>query len=197
MNGYQRVKEKKKAAIKNGAFSLFAERGVKDVKIEDIAATAGVSQVTIYNHFGSKENLLSEVIKEYILEKYEEFKAMLLDKKTFKEKIEAIIFMKIEAARLHPDTIAAMLKESNLNAFLQQFQEERFIPLLIDMFDEAQKNGEVNPAISNEMLLFYLDIFRNFPQEKFMALMRGDKIQHTKEIMQLFFYGLSVPPENK
>ncbi|WP_223869225.1 TetR/AcrR family transcriptional regulator, partial [Bacillus anthracis] len=53
LNGFEKVKEKKKRAIKEAAFLLFSERGFNEVKIEHIAKEANVSQVTIYNHFGS------------------------------------------------------------------------------------------------------------------------------------------------
>lgn len=37
LNGFERVKEKKKRAIKEAAFVLFSERGFNEVKIEHIA----------------------------------------------------------------------------------------------------------------------------------------------------------------
>ena len=37
LNGFERVKEKKKRAIKEAAFLLFSERGFNEVKIEHIA----------------------------------------------------------------------------------------------------------------------------------------------------------------
>lgn len=63
LNGFERVKEKKKRAIKEAAFVLFSERGFNEVKIEHIAKEANVSQVTIYNHFGSKDALFRSLYK--------------------------------------------------------------------------------------------------------------------------------------
>lgn len=37
LNGFEKVKEKKKRAIKDAAFKLFSERGFNEVKIEHIA----------------------------------------------------------------------------------------------------------------------------------------------------------------
>ena len=63
LNGFERVKEKKKRAIKEATFLLFSERGFNEVKIEHIAKEANVSQVTIYNHFGSKDALFRSLYK--------------------------------------------------------------------------------------------------------------------------------------
>ena len=45
------------------AHSLFIERGIKDVKMDDIAAELSISKRTIYELFNDKEQLLHEVLK--------------------------------------------------------------------------------------------------------------------------------------
>ncbi|MGG5172007.1 TetR/AcrR family transcriptional regulator [Pseudarthrobacter sp. J1738] len=42
---------------------LFAARGLDGTTIEEIAATAGVSKPVIYEHFGSKEGLYTQVVE--------------------------------------------------------------------------------------------------------------------------------------
>ena len=45
------------------AHTLFIERGIKDVKMDDIAAELSISKRTIYELFNDKEQLLHEVLK--------------------------------------------------------------------------------------------------------------------------------------
>ena len=45
------------------AHSLFIARGIKDVKMDDIAAELSISKRTIYELFNDKEELLLEVLK--------------------------------------------------------------------------------------------------------------------------------------
>ena len=45
------------------AHTLFIERGIKDVKMDDIAAEMSISKRTIYELFNDKEQLLHEVLK--------------------------------------------------------------------------------------------------------------------------------------
>jgi AcrR family transcriptional regulator len=55
--------ERKRRAIVAAARGIFVKHGY-DAGVDLIADAAGVSKVTIYNHFGSKEQLFTEVISE-------------------------------------------------------------------------------------------------------------------------------------
>ena len=45
------------------ALELFYQRGVRNVGVDEIAARAGVTKVTLYAHFKSKDNLILEFLK--------------------------------------------------------------------------------------------------------------------------------------
>jgi TetR/AcrR family transcriptional repressor of mexJK operon len=55
--------ERKRRAIVAAARGIFVKHGY-DAGVDLISDAAGVSKVTIYNHFGSKEQLFTEVISE-------------------------------------------------------------------------------------------------------------------------------------
>jgi TetR/AcrR family transcriptional regulator, cholesterol catabolism regulator len=48
------------------ATRLFTARGFQGVSIRDIARACGLSNAVLYYHFGSKQNLYFEVLKEHI-----------------------------------------------------------------------------------------------------------------------------------
>lgn len=56
--------EGKRAAILEAAGCLFMERGMSGTTMDAIALQAGVSKLTVYNHFGNKEDLFVTVIRE-------------------------------------------------------------------------------------------------------------------------------------
>ncbi|ANX11893.1 hypothetical protein ABE41_007720 [Fictibacillus arsenicus] len=195
MNGYERRKEQKKMDIKKAAFTLFQQQGVKDIKIEDIAKEAGVSQVTIYNHFGSKEALFREVIKDYTIEQYE-FHKDLFDKNiSFLEKMKTSILHKTkQVANIHPEVIREMmLVDEELRAYLTEFQSSHAIPLIMQLIKDAQKTGEINPDLSEQSIMVYIQLFNNDMLISMITAENGKKL--ASDIFQMFFYGLSQPKE--
>lgn len=61
-----RDKSKKRAAILDGAIDVFIETGYELASMDRISEAAGVSKRTVYNHFGSKENLFQAVVEDFL-----------------------------------------------------------------------------------------------------------------------------------
>ena len=59
----------KRMAILDAARRSFLRIGFGNTNLDDVAATAEVSKMTIYSHFGSKESLFHAVIEEVIAER--------------------------------------------------------------------------------------------------------------------------------
>ena len=53
---------RKRKAILRAATSVFLEKGYDGTSMDDVAATAGVSKPTVYNHFTDKERLFADVV---------------------------------------------------------------------------------------------------------------------------------------
>ena len=65
-----RQSEKKYNRLMEKAEELFVELGYKAVSMEEIAEAAGISKMTIYKHFPSKEELFLEIIFKQIKHHY-------------------------------------------------------------------------------------------------------------------------------
>lgn len=55
---------RKRDAILSAARELFARLGVDRVSMDAVAAQAGVSKATVYNHFGDKQSLFLAIVQE-------------------------------------------------------------------------------------------------------------------------------------
>jgi len=66
MNGFEKRRERSQESILKAAAELFISHSPSAVTLSDIARKAHVSQVTIYNHFGTKENLIDQVGMELL-----------------------------------------------------------------------------------------------------------------------------------
>ncbi|MYT72356.1 MULTISPECIES: TetR/AcrR family transcriptional regulator [unclassified Streptomyces] len=60
--GARRGTVEKRQALLRGARTVFGREGYARAGIDEIAAEAGVSTRTLYNHFGGKENLFRETL---------------------------------------------------------------------------------------------------------------------------------------
>lgn len=58
----QRLTDRKRLAIVDAAIAQFRENGFEATSMDKIAATAGVSKRTVYNHFPSKDELFAEIL---------------------------------------------------------------------------------------------------------------------------------------
>ncbi len=55
-----------RTAILRAAERLYADRGFADVTLRDIVAEAGVNLAAVNYHFGSKDELISELFAELL-----------------------------------------------------------------------------------------------------------------------------------
>lgn len=55
----------KRAAILEAAERMFLQQGYEGVSMDQIAAEAGVSKLTVYSHFGDKDTLFTEAATRY------------------------------------------------------------------------------------------------------------------------------------
>jgi len=193
MKGFEYRKVQKKESIRQAAMELFKVFGFKKVSINDIAGKADVSPVTIYNHFGSKEGLVREVIKTQFLSMVEKYRAIIDGEGSFPEKLEAIIFDKTEIATQFHGELARTLFQDDLEMkhFVETLWQNDINQLTIDLFEEGKREGYVNTKLSQEALLLYLEILRNGVSGSSALLANmTPNIKLVRELNFLFMYGL-------
>lgn len=189
MDGYQRRTEQKKKDILRTAVDLFLTYGIQKVSVAEIASKANVSQVTIYNYFGSKQNLVEEMLVYYLDQVWSEYEKMFCSDLPFIEKIKNIMFNKIDSAnKVHPDTFTHFMKTYAAGVpYLEQIMQEKIMPQFLALIDEGKREGFVDPGLSNESVLVFVQMFRDYMQKE-EAFPHLQKL--TGDLTKLFFYGL-------
>ncbi|WP_078394110.1 TetR/AcrR family transcriptional regulator [Shouchella patagoniensis] len=190
MDGFQRRKEMKKGKIIQTSLNLFMAKGVQNVSIAEIARKAKVSQVTIYNYFDSKENLVHEVIIFFFNESFQKAEKVFLSDMPFPDKIRQLIFNKTAVSEnIHEDFYLYFMKEyANNTSFIDDYYQRHAIPMLIELFNEGRENGYVDPQVSNEAILFYFHMMKEYMQKEDV---NAKILPLTEEIMNILFYGIS------
>ncbi len=190
MDGFQRRRERKKLDILEATLHLFMKFGVSSVSIANIAKEANVSQVTIYNYFDNKQNLIHEVMIYYADKEWIEYEKLVQSDMPFPEKIKLMIFIKKEAANnIHSDFYQDFMKQYTMGVFpyIEQLYKDKIFPSLINLFNEGREQGYVDPTLSNESILFYIQLLKDAMQreEVYQAI-----LPMTEELIKIFFYGL-------
>jgi AcrR family transcriptional regulator len=189
MDGFQRRREQKKQDILDAALTLYMEYGIQKVSISEIAQSANVSQVTIYNYFESKHKLTSEVFGYYINKTTDDFEKLIHSDIPFPEKIKQIIFNKKEISKqIHEEFYLFMMKEYSAEGnIIEKIYVEKALPYFSKLFKEGKEQGYVDPNLSQEAILFYVQMLKDYMQ-------REDVYQKvlplTEDITNIFFYGI-------
>lgn len=64
MNAPIKLTDRKRQAIVDAAIAVFRASGFESTSMDKVAATAGVSKRTVYNHFPSKDELFAQILHE-------------------------------------------------------------------------------------------------------------------------------------
>lgn len=194
MDGFERRKEKKREAIRNAALHLYMHNGIRNVGIVEIAKTANVSQVTIYNYFGSKDELTKDVLIQY-LEKYlKEFQFFCQEELPYREKLEQLLLRSASLDSLHIEFIDVFLSDEPELADIVRSYEAKLIPLFVAFIEEGKQLGYFNAGLSSETLLFYIHLFSSRAMMKLKEETDDNrKRQMYKELFIIFFNGVAGP----
>src|SRR5690606_34358705 len=127
-----------KKNILDAALALFMKQDVHKVSVAEIAEKAKVSQVTIYNYFESKDNLVKQVIKYYVDQVWEEQKELLDNDLSFKEKVKKIIFEKSDIASEIGESFFKefMSDYSTGKSYVEEIYIKEALPRMIQLFED-------------------------------------------------------------
>ncbi|MBA4496222.1 TetR/AcrR family transcriptional regulator [Paenactinomyces guangxiensis] len=199
MDGFQRRKERKKENIRRAAFELFSAYGVQKVSISEIAEKANVSQVTIYNYFGSKDGLLQDVIVDCMNKGWQEYRELVESDIAFPEMIDQFINEKTQfTGVLNPEFLQSFISN---DPEIRRVVEEQFqthgLPVLLKLIEKGKSQGYINQDISVEAILKYIHMFK---EAKYRLDTLSDdpkrNLRLSRELSALFFYGLMGKPAN-
>lgn len=154
------------------SLELFAKQGFKETSIREIAAKSGIRESGVYNHFASKNEIMSELIKNYKSVSFSSkiFSDDLLDEignpKNF---LKSYTFKLIDYWREKENTqffkilVTDQLKSAgNYSISLSQILEDTK-RVWTFIFSELQKNDlmrKFNPALAADIFVSYIFMIR-------------------------------------
>ncbi len=153
----------KRERILAAALSLFQRtHDVKRVSLEAIAREAGVSPTTIYNQFGTREALVTEVAKALLGEILKMGRSFIKSDLPFPRKLTEIIAGKLDiTSQVYGEILTKMVsQDKTMTAFVAEAYHTETQPLWREMLADGKRQGYIDPALDDEALLAYFDIIR-------------------------------------
>lgn len=193
MNGFEKRAAQKKLKIMKTTMEMLKSWEPKRLRIADIAKEAGVSQVTIYNYFGSKEALLSESFKDFIEKVIREFEDYILGGHSLKEIIEYIMTMERETySSLPPATVKElMIEDKEMFHYLEERYTNDVLPLMVKMVEDGKARGEISSKVSTKGILSFMGMYMRSSGEMLDEASKQEDIDaFLEEAIHLFFYGI-------
>ncbi|MCL2059430.1 MAG: TetR/AcrR family transcriptional regulator [Oscillospiraceae bacterium] len=193
MNGFEKRTAAKKAAIIGVARDLFAQRGMRDVSVSEIARGAGVSQVSIYNYFEDKNALAKEAFVAYIEAELANYERILGQDMPFADKLELIMQGKSsvlgQMAQSHFNEKA--LDDKMLRQVFQEAIKEKAEAIYSSFIELGKRDGAIDAGIPTEAIMsFFMMSMSIFQQSEYMK----ESNEYKMGILKLFMYGVIGKP---
>ncbi|MBY0163614.1 TetR/AcrR family transcriptional regulator [Cytobacillus firmus] len=193
MNGFEKRASLIKEKIMRTTLDMLRTSELKRIRIADISKAAKVSQVTIYNYFGSKEELLREVFRNYFDQAIRDFEQYMSEGHSLKEKIEHIIFLEKESYNDFPPGLIKelLIDDEELSRYMEEQYRNKAIPLTVQIIQEGKDSGEISPDVSTEHVLAFIQLFMNqYESILAMAQQSDDMDGFLEGMVHMFFYGV-------
>jgi TetR/AcrR family fatty acid metabolism transcriptional regulator len=151
----------RKDRIMDAALRIFAEKGFQSATITEISKEAGVSEATIYEYFGTKEDLLFAIPEKITNETLEKSTKVIPYIKGVEGKIRAILLFYVQLYQSNPHYSALVLLQLMSNKRFRQTPAHAAIRRsshgLLDCIKEGIADGtfkkDSNPYLIRSMLM--------------------------------------------
>ena len=186
---------KKDIFLKQVATELFYQQGWRLTSVAEICRVAGVSRVTFYKYFPTKQDLVKSIFEEQKNNMRQEFDRLLATKADLATVIQQILTMQQESmSTLYSAAVLHDLnhdKDETLQDFFRQMVQEKY-HYMHYFFSTLQKRKSIRndfPVILIDVLIQKMDemIHSSVLQQHYA----GKEQQLFKDVLQLFLHGLT------
>ena len=192
MNKYEERTRRKKEDIIKATLTLFGKQGFSDVSIKEIASLAKVSQVSIYNYFGSKESLVQECTRVIMKDTIRIAEEILVSEEVFSKKLDTALLLcnteinasinKFLSKKASSDSQLLTLMAKNLNNLKKE--------IYMKYIAYGKEEKAIDNNISDEAIQLFIDAINNLG----LTISGEELMSKQTEIIHLFLYGLLGKP---
>jgi AcrR family transcriptional regulator len=172
-------KTEKQQKIVETAIKLFAEKGYANTSTAEIARASGVSEGTIFKHYGTKDNLLLSVILPFVSELFpymaqEMLKEILSENTTFEQFLRSLIKNRVDFVTENKEIFQVVVKEivykDELKKELLPYAIANIPPIFKSVLEEFRERGELIDLPAERILKNLLTFLGGFFVSRFLLI---------------------------
>jgi|SRR5579875_2388332 len=176
--------------ILESAAHLFGQRHYHEVRVEDIAAKAGVSKGTVYQYFKDKEDLYVALILYSLNRLYQQTRETIAEMTEPEEQLLAVVREGVQFFTAQPYFLELIqrvdVSRSAAHSSALDASRTRFLELLVHIIEQLNRSGHWHTDDPELAALALMGIMRE------ALRWRGHQAdQLPEQIVQLFLYGLT------
>ncbi|MFC1945722.1 TetR/AcrR family transcriptional regulator [Chloroflexota bacterium] len=165
---------------------------ISKVSLADISREAGTSPTTVYNIFGNRAGLITEVIKYLSEEMLNAQWTIMRSDLPIPQKMQSLITAKFSRlSGMQRDVVDKLYSDATTKQYLDDIYEAQVKPMMTEIIENGKREGYINPDIPDEAIMLYLDIIKaggTACAEK-MQILTGDS-RMLAGFTRLFYHGL-------
>lgn len=193
----EQEKQRREQEILKKAGQLLVEHGYANLNMDELADMVGISKPTLYQHFKSKEDLISQVVINSFDAMAEHFATA--PKGTPIQQLEDVFRWVVKTRYAHSHVFASADADSfwmimRNNKTLAEHRERAFESLCL-LMDEAKAEGQLTSNIETRIIArTFFCLVNVFKDPELMSEITGTEAQREKAIdtlWQLFLHGVA------
>lgn len=189
--------ELKRRRLMEQAERLFLEKGYKAVTMEEIATAAGISKMTIYNQYHSKENLFTEICLEMVRHYNDKVeKAVWHQTNTFDRLRVYFEVGQKAAADFSPTFYKDFYDMPYLIKKVSDYKKETTLQILWDILDEGARAGEIR-EVERPFMVKLLDVLTAGMMQLLPQMGEEEMLSFNKQLFDFIRRGLLVQEQDR
>ncbi|TFV59961.1 TetR family transcriptional regulator KstR2 [Mycobacterium sp. PS03-16] len=143
------------------AAAMFAERGLKATTVRDIADSAGILSGSLYHHFKSKEQMVEEVLRDFLDWLFGRYQEIVDTESDPLERVKGLFMASFEAIEhRHAQVVIYQDEAKRLSALPQfSFVEERNVEqrkMWMSVLSQGVEQGCFRPDIDVDLVYRFI-----------------------------------------
>ncbi len=143
------------------AAAMFAERGLRATTVRDIADSAGILSGSLYHHFKSKEQMVEEVLREFLDWLFGRYQEIVGSETDPLKQVEGLFMASFEAIEHRHAQVVIYQDEAKRLSSLPQFafvdernREQR--RMWVDILKQGMADGAFRPGLDVDLVYRFI-----------------------------------------